>query len=350
MEHIITHSPGYERLAKWVTRPILPTQAATGKMLYAYAERRAANLLAINVGGSTTDTYSVYRGIFNRSLDAEVGLTYSAMNVLKTVGVERIEKWLPEAMDEKKIRNTVGNLMVLQPQVFSEEEQMIRGALAREAIRLGIEEHKKLASRLKGVTITRTIADIFTQSFESTYLDMGCTQIIIGMGTTFNEDLGEAAILLLDSLEPLYLTELYIDKAGLTPHAGMLLGDAPEAAFNLFVCETLQRLGPCLSPAGKGDGEAVQIKLKRQNGKTIEESIGFGEIKTLPLLYGETCKIEATAGKGLNLSSEKEKWLKATVTGGALGLIIDTRGRPLKTPEKKDTMKTWAKALTPSEA
>jgi hypothetical protein len=350
MEHVITHSPGYERLAKWVTGPILPTQAATGKMLYAYAERRAANLLAVNVGGSTTDTYSVYRGVFNRSLDAEVGLTYGAMNVLKTVGVERIEKWLPEAMDERRIRNIVGNLMILQPGVFSGEERMIRGALAREAIRLGVEGHKELASRLKGVNIKRTIADTFTQSLEPTYLDMGDTQIIVGMGNAFNESLGEATSLLLDSLEPIYLTELYIDRAGLTPHAGMLLGEAPEAAFNLFTGETLQRLGTCLSPAGKGEGEAVRVKLRRQSGKTTEESVRFGEIKTLPLLDGETCKMEATAGKGLNLCRGKEKRLEATVTGGVLGLIIDARGRPLRTPEKKETIKTWAKALSPIEA
>lgn len=350
MEHVIAHSPGYERLARWVARPILPTQAAVGKMLYAYAERRGANLLSVNVGGSTTDTYSVYRGVFNRSLDAEVGLTYGAMNVLKTVGVERIGRWLPEVFDERRMRNIVGNLMIQQRGTFSDEERVIMGALAREAIRLGVEGHKELASRLKGVTITRTIADTFAQSIEPTYIDMGDTQIIVGMGTAFDETPGNAAALLMDSLEPLYLTELYIDKTGLTPHAGMLLDDAPEAAFNLFTGEALQRLGTCLTPAGKGEGVAVKVKIRKQNGNVIEESVGFGEIKTLPLLDGETCKIEATAGKGLKLGRGKEKRLEATITGGVLGLIIDARGRPLRIPEKKETIKRWTRALSPVEA
>jgi uncharacterized protein (TIGR01319 family) len=349
MEHVITHSPGYERLTKWVSHPILPTQAAIGKMLYSYAERRKANLLAVNVGGSTTDIYSVYRGVFNRSLDAEMGLTYGAMNVLKTAGVGNIEKWLPEAIDERKIRNAVGNLMVQQPQSFTEEQRILRGALAREAIRAAIEAHKELASRLKGINIRRTIADTFSQDVESTYLDVGDTQIILGMGSAF-QSLGESAHLLLDSLEPLYLSELYIDRAGLTPHAGMLLGDAPEAAFNLFTGETLQRLGTCLSPAGKGEGEALQIKLRGQNGKTIETGVAFGEIKTLPLLDGETAKLEATASKGLYLGKGREKSIEASVTGGTLGLIIDARGRPLRTPEKKETIKAWARALALEEA
>ena len=348
MEHVITHSPGYERLAKWVIRPILPTQAAIGKMLYVYAERREANLLAVNVGGSTTDIYSVYYGIFNRSLNADFGLSFGAMNVLKTVGVEGIERWLPEAMDERKIRNIVGNLIVLQSRTLSNEERMIRGALAREAIRLGVEEHKKLASRLKGVKIVRTIADTFKQSVEPTYLDMGKTQIIIGMGSAFRTP-GETALLLLDSLQPLYLTELFVDKAGLIPQAGMLLGDAPEAAYNLFTSETLQRLGGCLSPVGKGEGEAMKVTLRKHDGKTIEESVDFGEIKELPLMHGETCKMEAMTGKGFHLGKGNEKRFEANITGGVFGFIIDARGRPLKSPQKKETIMRWAKSLRNSE-
>ncbi len=350
MEHVIAHSPGYERLAKWVARPILPTQAAIGKMLYAYAQRRGANLLAVNVGGSTTDIYSVYRGVFNRSLNAELGLTYGALNVLKTVGVERVERWLPETIDDRKIRNAVGNLMVLQPKTFSEEERSLRGALAREAIRVGVEEHKELASRLKGVKVERTIADTFKQSLEPTYLDVGDTPIILGMGNAFGGSLGEAASLLLDSLEPLFVSELYIDRAGLTAHAGMLLSEVPEVAFNLFSGESLQRLGTCLSPAGRGEGEAIRVTLRRENGETIDGRVGYGEIKTLPLLDGETCKIEAVARKGLYLSKGKEKRIETIVTGGALGLIVDARGRPLRIPEKKETIKAWAKALVPMEA
>lgn len=344
MEHVITHSPGYERLTKWVTRPILPTQAATGKMLYAYAERRRVNLLAVNAGGSTTDIYSVYRGIFNRSLDADVGLEYGALNIFNKTGTEGVSRWLPKPMDERTLRNTIGNLMVRRPCDYSDEGRMVISALAREAIKLGVEEHKKLASRLKGVQIQRTIADTFIQSVESTYLDPGDTQVLIGMGSAFTT-LGESAALLLDSIEPLYITELYRDRAGLVPHAGMLLGEAPEVAFNLFAGETLQRLGTCLCADGNGDGDAVKLTLTRQDGKTKLETVKSGEIKAIPLLDGETCKIEARAGKGFSLGKGKAKRIDATVTGGSLGFIVDARGRPLRVPDDKATLVKWAKAL-----
>jgi hypothetical protein len=99
---------------------------------------------------------------------------------------------------------------------------------------------------------------------------------------------------------------------------------------------------------GKGEGEAVRIKLMRQDGNTIDKSVNFGEIDILPILDGEACKIDATSGKGLSLGKGKEKRIEATITGGALGLIIDARGRPLTIPDKKDIIKKWAEALSPS--
>jgi hypothetical protein len=249
-------------------------------------------------------------------------------------------------MDERRIRNIVGNLMIGSHAQPTGEEKTIMGALAREAIRLSVEGHKEYASRLKGVTITRTIADTFSQSVDPTYLDMGETQAVIGMGSAFDETPANAASLLLDSLEPRYTTELYVDEAGLTPHAGMLLEDAPEAAHNIYASEAIQRLATCIAPVGKGEGEAVNIKLRRQNGKTLEESVPYGEIKTMRILNGETCKIEATAGKGLNLGRGKTKHIETTVTGGLFGVLIDARGRPLRIPEKKDTIRKWGEALT----
>jgi hypothetical protein len=69
----------------------------------------------------------------------------------------------------------------------------------------------------------------------------------MGMGLAFTTP-GESAALLLDSIEPLYITELFRDRAGLIPHAGMLLGEAPEAAFSLLTGETLQGLGRVYAP------------------------------------------------------------------------------------------------------
>jgi hypothetical protein len=63
-------------------------------------------------------------------------------------------------------------------------------------------------------------------------------------------------------------------------------------------------------------------------------------------LDGEMCKMEALAGKGFHLGRGNEKRLEANVTGGVLGFVIDARGRPLRTPDRRETMKMWANELT----
>ncbi len=344
MEHVIVHSPGYDKLAKWVAEPIIPTQAAIGKMLYTYSQSRNVNLLAVNIGGSTTDVYSVYGGLFNRSLNAEVGLTYGIMNVLRMVGVEGLAKWLPGEVDERKIRNTIGNLMISQRMAFSDEEKMIRGAVAREAIRIGVEEHKRFASRLKGITIARTIADTFAQSLEETYLNMKNTRVVVGMGGVFKESLADAALILMDSLEPTYLTEMYVDQGGLTPHAGMLLEEAPEAALTIYSHEVLRRIGTCIAPTGKTtEKTAITVKLTRQRGQTVEDTVDFGEIKAMDLLDGELCRAKVTPSRGLDLGRGKGKAIEASFVGGQLGLIIDARGKPLD--KSRRFIRSWSEAL-----
>jgi uncharacterized protein (TIGR01319 family) len=87
MEHVIVHSPGYSKLMDWTSNRIMPSQASVGKMLYSYASDREVNMIGVDVGGDTTDVYSIFNGFFNRSLNADIGLSYGLSNILKTTGI-----------------------------------------------------------------------------------------------------------------------------------------------------------------------------------------------------------------------------------------------------------------------
>jgi len=349
MEHVIIHSPGYNKLVGWVNEPIIPTQAAIGKILYAYAIERQLNVLAVDVGGATTDVYSIYNSVFNRSLNADIGLTYGICNIAKTAGIQNVMRWIPKEMSEREVRNIIGNMMAQPPTSLTSDEIVVQHAAAREAMRLAVEHHKKIASRLKGVSLKRSIADIFNQALESTYLDMMKTQIAIGRGKVFTQSqFAEAAILLLDALQPEGVTEIMIDRLGVMPHLGMLLKASPEAAVQLLSKECLLRLGTCLAPRGRGSqGEvAMRIRMTKDDGVATEDEVSFGELKTLALGKGETARLEVTPKRRLDVGSGKGKRLEAEVVGGELGLILDARGRPLDVPAEKHPLEKWGKSLT----
>ena len=350
MEHVIVHSPGFDKLVEWVEGKIIPSQAAIGKILYAYAQERAVNLLAVDVGGATTDVYSVYDGVFNRSLNADIGLTYGIGNIMKEAGVENIMRWIPGDLSEKKVRNIVGNIMVLQPEALSDEERMVQQSAIREAIRLGLEQHRNYATRLKGVRLIRDLGMMFEQALEPSILNLKKTHAVIGRGSVFNdpENLRIAPLLLLDAIQPWGVTEIYVDVSSMMPHTGMLLDSNREAALQILSRACLRKLGTCVAAKGKAEEgvEALTVSMSTSEGVSMEETIAFGELKTLPLGADESARIEVSPTRRFDVGVGRGRRLEATVTGGENGVIIDARGRPIVIPAK-EALSVWAESLKP---
>lgn len=339
MEHVIVHSPGYDKLLRWTEEPLLPTQAAVGKLLYAYAEARAVNLIGVDVGGETTDVYSVFNGIFNRSLNADIGITYGVMNIVKETGLGNVMRWLPPEMEEKKIRNTLGNMMLNEYETLSPEQKTIQAAVAREAVRLGLEKHKGIASRLKGILIGRTLSDVFNQALENTIIDLNKIHVVVGKGRVFKDQSAlTSAMILIDSLEPTGVTEIMVDRSSIMPHLGNLLGVNHDAALQILVEDSLTSLCTCVAPMGKaGEGEeAVTVQLA-VNGSEVVESVEVGDMRVVPLSKDEVAEATFTPHRRLDLGAGRGKQVKKQVQGGEVGLLLDARERPLsrfrKTPE-----------------
>ncbi|MCW3992497.1 MAG: glutamate mutase L, partial [Candidatus Bathyarchaeota archaeon] len=325
-----------------------------GKILYAYAQERAVNLLAVDVGGATTDVYSVYDGVFNRSLNADIGLTYGIGNIMKEAGVGNIMRWIPRDLSEKKVRNIVGNIMALQPEALSGEEAMVRQSAVREAIRLGLEQHRNYATRLKGVRLIRDLGMMFEQALEPSILNLKKTHAVIGRGSIFNnpENLRIAPLLLLDGIQPWGVTEIYVDVSSMMPHTGMLLDSNREAALQILSKVCLRKLGTCVAAKGRAEEgvEAMSLTLSTSEGVSMEETIAFGELKTLPLGAEESARIEVRPTMKFDVGAGRGRRLEAKVTGGENGLIIDARGRPIAIPGKKEALSVWAESLKQRQA
>jgi hypothetical protein len=78
--------------------------------------------------------------------------------------------------------------------------------------------------------------------------------------------------------------------------------------------------------------------------------VPFGELAVLPLPEQGTARLVARPERGFDLGAGKGKPLEATVTGGVVGLVVDTRGRrPFAMPEDPGTrierLRAWNRAL-----
>jgi len=332
MEHVIIHSPGYPKLATWTDERIVPSQAMVGKMLYEYALQNGVNLIAADIGGDTTDIYSVYNGVFNRSLNAGIGLTYGISNIVKEAGIDKVLRWLPAMMDERSVRNIIGNMMIKPPQNLSSEEQQIQAAVAREAIRLGVEGHKVIASRLKGVITERTLSDMFDQALEPTLLNMMKTQVVVGKGDAFSDQTMENSLMILmDAVQPEGITDLYLDPDNMAAPLGNMLDHDKETSLDLYPKHGLQFIGTSIAPSGilTDSQEALRMEFTNLQEVKVSHSFSYGELTLIPLKDMDSIELNLIPNR-LDLGSGRGKVVKKVVRAGKLGLIVDTRGRPME--------------------
>jgi uncharacterized protein (TIGR01319 family) len=86
LEHVMAQAPGYDKLLTWTSAPVMPTPRAVGEMVQLAAREEGTDVLAVDIGGATTDIFSVFGGQFNRTVSANLGLSYSVCNVLAEAG------------------------------------------------------------------------------------------------------------------------------------------------------------------------------------------------------------------------------------------------------------------------
>lgn len=355
LEHVMAHAPGYDKLISWTDAPIMPTPAAVGYIMQTIAQRRGIQILGVDIGGATTDVFSVFKGVFNRTVSANLGMSYSISNVLVEAGVDNVMRWVPFELEERDLRNRIKNKMIRPttiPQTL--EELMVEQALAREALRLAFEQHKKLAVTLKGVHQERTISDAFAQrETGQTLVDMMGLDLIVGSGGVLSHAprRSQAALMMIDAFQPEGITHLAVDSIFMMPHLGVLSQVSEEAAIQVFERDCLVHLGTCIAPVGLfAEGKpCLRIRFKLPDGREIDDEVRFGEMRLYPLGVGERVKVYLKPRRGFDVGAGKGDEVEAEVEGGVVGLIIDARGRPLqlerKTPNRVDKLLSWIRAL-----
>lgn len=355
LEHVMAQAPGYDKLLKWTSAPIMPTPMAVGEMVQAAARAHNASVVAVDIGGATTDVFSVFNGAFNRTVSANLGMSYSISNVMAEAGTENILRWVPFDLPTDELRNRLRNKMIRPttiPQTM--EDLCLEQAVAREALRLAFAHHAMLAAGLKGVQQQRTIAETFAQGKAGeSLIDMMALNLIIGSGGVLSHApmRDQSALMMIDAFQPEGVTRLAVDSIFMMPQLGVLASVLPEAAQEVFERDCLIWLGTIVALTGAARiGEpAMQFVLQPQIGQEIRGSLAFGDLRRIPLDVGQIAQLRVEPTRRFNAGAGQGKVLETTVHGGVVGLILDARGRPLALPavagERIPLLRKWMEEL-----
>ncbi|HZO90317.1 MAG TPA: glutamate mutase L [Chthonomonadaceae bacterium] len=354
LEHVMQQAPGYSKLSTWTSAGIMSTPNAVGKIMQTIAEQRGINVLGVDIGGATTDVFSVFGGIFNRTVSANLGMSYSICNVLTEAGVENIQRWLPFRVSDAELRNQLRNKMI-RPTTIPQRlmDLQIEQAVSREALRLAFLHHKSLARGLMGVQQRRTIGESLTQAGTGqTLVNMMELDMIVGSGGVLSHAprREQAALMMMDAYQPEGFTLLTVDSIFMMPQLGILSTIHPVAATQVFERDCLIYLGTCIAPVGAGKPGEACLEIEFCGAK---EAVPFGALRVYPLGFKdgepETAEIVVRPARQFDVGAGKGREVRRTVQGGVAGVIVDTRGRPLQLPTDEEAriarLKEWLRAM-----
>ncbi|HEX9895823.1 MAG TPA: glutamate mutase L [Gemmatimonadales bacterium] len=331
---------GFEDLAAWSGGSMMLTGDAFGRVVRYLSQVYDPDkgVLGIDVGASHVTVAAAFDGNLNLRVNSDLGLGSSMPGLMRYASIEDISRWLPGEEPAGKVRDYLYNKALYPGSVPTELGELhIEYALVRELIRTGI-----------------ALARGDWQKGAETALLPALEPIIASGGAIARAPRpGYAALALLDAVQPKGVTTLVLDPHNLIPAVGAAAGLLPMITVQVLESGSFVSLGTVVSPVGHArQGRPVmRVRVEPEGGGEMSEgAVRFGQIVLLPLRQGEHARLTVRPESGFDVGfGGAGKAGALRVAGGALGVIIDARGRPLelsKDPVERQEMNLkWLKEV-----
>ncbi len=333
MENVMERAPGYSDLKKWVKTNILPTPKGVENILNLYSYHKNLNTILVDMGGATTDIFSNILGDYDRTVSANIGMSYSISEILHQTGIENIKSYFPESTDENFIRNYISNKMLNPTYIpHNKSEIELENAVASEGINLAWDKHidlnydihhigflekkvKKIESSPFDTVLSRKEEDSKDEFFQQKDFDL-----IIGAGGVLAENKNKTELIkiLIEGFKPRGITKLAVDKSFKSPHMGILAELDPEKAVEIYEEKIIDEIGYVIAPTGRFKEDQKLLTII-DNKSHEEKEIYYGDI----VYYPDGADITIIPEKNIFITKYSEKDEFNT----DLPVVIDGRGR-----------------------
>ena len=326
---------GMDELNAWTSGNILPTAYAQGRMIRFLSRlyESTRGLLSVNVGASSTTVAAGFAGDLTLGVYPQFGLGESLTGLLQHTDLDGIMRWLPLDISPSTLREYLFQKSFYPSALpATKDEHAIMQAIARQVLHLAVR-----AARRNFPPAAQT-GDLLPP------LDL----ILAGGGVmSESASLGQSMLLLLDAVQPTGIMPVLLDQNNLLPSLGVAAERNSYLPVQVIESGAFIGLGTVVSVnANASYGEQIlRAKLTYSDGTDVRAEVKFGGLEILPLPGGQTAQLSlnplrrADAGLGPGRSGV------VPVTGGALGVVIDARGRPLQFPSdpvrRRELIKKW---------
>ena len=329
--------PGFENLTNWTPYPIEPASKSFVKLISYIGRHNNLNVIGASIGSRSTvvATHTQSQGDLHSAIRSDAGMGHSLASLVKKVPIEKFHRWLPFELSPEELYNLLLNKSLHPTSIpATHQDLMIEQAVAREALRLAVDQ---------------------AQPDRSDTL----WHLMIGAGRTLTgtSHPAQAAMVMIDGIEPKGVTSLTLDRSGVVNMLGSIAAIDPMAAVNVALRDAFLNLGTIIAPKGHGSFGKLAMKIRVNYGEDngYEKEILYGSIERVDLPPGQKATVEIRPTRHFDIGlGQSGRGAVAEVEGGLLGIIFDARGRPLRLPKddeiRRERLQQWLSALSVTNA
>jgi hypothetical protein len=334
---------GLDELNTWARNKLMPTASAEGRIIRFLSQvyDSSKGILGVDLGASATTIAAAFGGELTLGVYPQLGLGESLANLLHYTSLEDILRWIPFEISAEQILDYLYQKSIYPGSLpATPEDQSIEQAVARQCLSAALNSSGK-----DFPSNTRRAALSLTPYFEPI--------LAAGSVITRAPTLGQSLLILLDAIQPVGITTMILDQNNLLPALGA--ASSHNAILPIQVLESGAFLGLATVVAPYFNaryGTAVlNARLVYQNGNESRVEVKHGALEVMPLPAGQSGRLflQPLHHADLGFGPGRTRQDGIPVTGTALGLVIDARGRPLRLPkdgkQRREMVKKWLVTL-----
>ncbi len=331
---------GVEELNRWSRNTLMPTAYAEGRIMrfLSHVYDSSKGLLCVDLGASAATVAAAFGGELSMGVYPQLGLGEGLANLLRYTNLEEIARWLPTEIPLETIREYLYQKSLYPASLpATADDLLIEQAAARQILSVALATVAKdfPAGRV------RRAAQGLTPYFEPI---LACGSVI-----THAPTLGQSLLLLLDAIQPVGITTIILDQNNLLPALGASAGHNSILPVQVLESGAFMGLATVVAPysTARAGTSILRGRLVYQNGNESRLDVRQGQLEVLPLPTGQSAKLYLAPlhKTDIGFGPGKTHPEGIPVTGTALGLVIDARGRPIpftqNFPRQREIVKKW---------
>jgi hypothetical protein len=331
---------GVDELNSWSANTLMPTAFAEGRIMRFLSKvyDSSKGLLSVDLGASATTITAAFAGELTMGVYPQLGLGEGLSSLLRYTSLEEIAKWLALEIPIEEIRDYIHQKSLYPASLPATPEDLaIEQAIARQILSVALSTLSKDFPPGR----THRAAPGLSPYFEPI---LACGSVITRAPT-----LGQSLLLLLDAIQPVGITTIIMDQNNLLPALGAAASRNTMLPIQVLESGAFMGLATVVAPfvRARQGTSILKGKLVYQNGNESHLDVKEGALEVLPLPTGQSGRLylQPLHHADIGFGPGRTRTDGIPVSGTALGVVIDARGRPLhfmaNVVRQREIIKKW---------